>query len=86
MGMGGVIVLIVMLFVFGGLGRRMGWRSRHHEGSDQETRERVADLYAELERLRDLPERMMELEERLEFAERLLAQERAREFPRQGDR
>ena len=77
--MGELIVLLIFLGVFGGWGRRMGWWAPSQR--DASTRRQIEQLQSQLDQLHDLPERVVELEERLDFAERMLTRERASRLP-----
>jgi hypothetical protein len=74
------------LFMFGVYKLLSRWMElRHRRGPDALPADDVRDLQLEVAELRGLPERMAELEERLDFAERLLAQHRTDALPG-GDR
>lgn len=57
------------------------WIDRGRSGDAGQLAEEVSHLREEVERLRESHDRLLELEERLDFAERLLAQQRDRPLP-----
>jgi hypothetical protein len=50
------------------------WMDRRSEALPEGTREEIEDLRRQMAALEELPGRVAELEERLDFAERMLAQ------------
>jgi hypothetical protein len=63
------------LFMVGVYRLVVRWMDRRHGPPLSEgTREEVEDLRRQVAALEELPERVAELEERLDFAERMLAQ------------
>ncbi len=70
------------LFMFGIYKLLTRWMElRHRREPGALPPDEVRDLQLEVAELRTLPERVAELEERLDFAERLLAQHRTDELP-----
>lgn len=70
------------LFMFGVYKLLTRWMElRHRPGPATLSGEELHELQLEVADLRALPERVAELEERLDFAERLLAQHRTDAFP-----
>lgn len=64
------------LFMVGVYRLAVRWMDRRHGTPlPQGTGEEIEDLRRQVATLEDLPERMAELEERLDFAERLLARQ-----------
>ena len=86
-----VVAMIIMVVLFisvasifilrGPLGRAWAKRIEGARGDD-ETTHRLEDVESRLQTLELTQERMLELEERLDFAERLLAREK--DIPRIG--
>jgi hypothetical protein len=72
------------LFLFGIYRLVTRWMELRHQRPGALPPEDVRDLQLELADLRGLPERVAELEERLDFAERLLAQHRTDALPGRG--
>jgi hypothetical protein len=73
----------VVLILRGPLGRALGRRIEGSGGAAEELAAKVADLETRLADLEQERLRVAELEERLDFAERLLARhEQPRELPR----
>lgn len=62
------------------------WVDRHYDRTSggEHVKGEIERLRGEVRALGDLEDRMVELEERVDFTERLLAQQRARELPRDG--
>jgi hypothetical protein len=70
------------LFMFGIYKLISRWMElRHRPGPAALSDHDLQELQAEVAELRALPERVAELEERLDFAERLLAQHRTDALP-----
>ena len=70
------------LFMFGIYKLISRWMElRHRPGAAALSGDELQELQAEVAELRALPERVAELEERLDFAERLLAQHRTDALP-----
>jgi Tfp pilus assembly protein PilO len=69
-------VLAACAVVLYPLMRALGRRIEGHGGSDPELRREVEQLRSRMGDLETLQHRVMELEERVDFAERLLAQRR----------
>jgi hypothetical protein len=75
--LGGMAVgAVFMIGIFRLIGRWMDLR--HRRGMPAGVEEELQDLRTQVGDLHDLAGRVMELEERLDFAERLLAQARTR--------
>lgn len=73
------------LFMFGVYKLLTRWMElRHQRGAGTLPSEELRELELEVAELRGLPDRVAELEERLDFAERLLAQHRTDALPGQG--
>lgn len=70
------------LFLAGVYKLLVRWMDRGRAAVGPDAAQELARLRQEVETLRGLEDRVVELEERLDFAERLLAQQRARELPR----
>ena len=71
-------------FMFGAYKLLTRWLDARARRETALPSEELRDLQHEVEELRALPERVAQLEERLDFAERLLAQERERAGLRPG--
>lgn len=77
-----VVMLVLFLSVAGVLilrgpvGRALGRRIEGTKTADEETTQRLEEVEARLQALELTQERMLELEERLDFAERLLARDK----------
>jgi len=69
------------LFMFGIYKLLTRWMELRHHREPGALPDEVRDLQQEVAELRALPERVAELEERLDFAERLLAQHRTDALP-----
>lgn len=71
------------LFLVGVYKLLMRWIDRHRAGQLPEgAHEELEALRRQVVQLEDLPERVAELEERLDFAERLLARQERQPLPR----
>lgn len=73
------VVGVPMVFIFAvpPLAKAFAHRLEGKVPADEDTTAEIEALRAEVEALRDLPSRLVELEERVDFAERLLAQQQA---------
>ncbi len=77
----------LVLVLLGPVGRALGrWVDRWGRHADTEADARLAELEARLAELESSHVRSAELEERLEFAERLLAQQRSPAQLSEGNR
>ncbi|HEV8123389.1 MAG TPA: hypothetical protein VGP80_04050 [Gemmatimonadales bacterium] len=65
-----------VLVLRGPLGRALAKRIEGSKAADHDTAQRLEEVEARLQTLELTQERMLELEERLDFAERLLAREK----------
>ena len=72
------------LILRGPLGRALAKRIEGTKSADEETVQRQEEVEARLQSLELIQERILELEERLDFAERLLAGQRSSEPLPQG--
>ena len=80
---GMVIFAVSVVLIFRGpLGRAVARRIEGSRAGDHETVQRLEEVEARLQTLELTQERMLELEERLDFAERMLAREK--DAPRLG--
>jgi hypothetical protein len=70
-----LFVVSVALVLKGPLGRALAKRIEGSRAADHDTAQRLEEVEARLQTLELTQERMLELEERLDFAERLLARE-----------
>lgn len=84
MGMG-IIAVAVILILRGPLGKALARRLEGSAGRPEVTDAGVAGLAERIAELEERDNRMHELEERLDFAERLLAQRDAERLPRGKD-
>jgi len=71
-----LFVVSVGLVLKGPLGRALAKRIEGSRAADHDTVQRLEEVEARLQTLELTQERMLELEERLDFAERLLAREK----------
>ncbi|MEP7324880.1 MAG: hypothetical protein ABI836_02935 [Gemmatimonadota bacterium] len=77
-----LIAVSAVLVLRGPLGRALARRIEGSRFQDHDTAQRLEEAEARLQSLELTQERMLELEERLDFAERLLAREK--DSPRIG--
>lgn len=77
MGVAELVLMIILISVLGRAVQRGVAAGRGRGGADPQLERRVAEVEAEIDRLRGQEGRVEELEERLDFAERLLSQLRA---------
>ena len=71
-----VVAVSVILVLRGPLGRALARRIEGSRAADHDAAQRLEEVEARLQSLELTQERMLELEERLDFAERLLAREK----------
>lgn len=71
-----IVAVSVVLVLRGPLGRALARRIEGSRAADHDASQRLEEVEARLQSLELTQERMLELEERLDFAERLLARDK----------
>lgn len=71
-----IVAVSVIMILRGPLGKALARRIEGSKAADEDTAERLSEVEHRLMALEGAQERILELEERLDFTERLLAREK----------